>query len=78
MTPQIAVAAEVVHQLVQDSIQSSNNALLNVACGTELYTSYLRKHYQMEGLDLDMRMIEAVKVEVAICRNGRKRSAIIL
>ena len=54
-----AAEAESVHQLIQQNLRSRGNTLLDVACGTGLHTSYLREHYQVEGLDLDAQMIDA-------------------
>ena len=56
-----AAEADSVHQLVQHNLRSGGNSLLDIACGTGLHTSYLREHYQVEGLDLDARMLEAAK-----------------
>lgn len=53
--------AESVHQHIQARLCSGGNSLLDVACGTGLHTSYLREHYQVEGLDLDARMLEAAQ-----------------
>jgi len=53
--------AESVHQLIQYNLRSGGNILLDVACGTGLHTNYLHEHYQVEGLDLDARMLEAAK-----------------
>lgn len=53
--------AESVHQHIQARLRSGGNSLLDVACGTGLHTSYLREHYQVEGLDLDARMLEAAQ-----------------
>jgi predicted TPR repeat methyltransferase len=54
-----AAEADSVHQLIQYHLGSGSNTLLDVASGTGLHTSYLREHYQIEGLDLDARMLEA-------------------
>ena len=56
-----AAEAESIHQLIQHNLRSGGNSLLDVACGTGLHTSYLREHYQVEGLDLDARMLEAAQ-----------------
>lgn len=53
--------ADSVHQLIQYHLKSDSHTLLDVACGTGLHTSYLREHYQVEGLDLDARMLDAAK-----------------
>ena len=46
-----------VHNLIQQHKRSSGNTLLEVACGTGLHASVLRKFYQVEGLDLDAEML---------------------
>ena len=56
-----AAEAESIHQLIQHNLRSAGNRLLDVACGTGLHTQYLREYYQVEGLDLDARMLEAAK-----------------
>jgi len=58
-----AAEADSVHQLVQHNLRSGGNSLLDVACGTGLHSSYLSAYYQVEGLDLDVRMIEAAKLK---------------
>ena len=40
---------------------SKGNSLLDVACGTGLHLEYLRKRYQVEGLDLDREMIKIAR-----------------
>jgi SAM-dependent methyltransferase len=56
-----AAEADSIHQLIQHNLRSGGKRLLDVACGTGLHASYLREHYQVEGLDLDARMLEAAK-----------------
>lgn len=56
-----AAEAGSVHQSIQYHLRSGGNTLLEVACGTGLHISYLREHYQVEGLDLDERMLEAAR-----------------
>jgi ubiquinone/menaquinone biosynthesis C-methylase UbiE len=53
--------AQSVHELVQKHLCSGGNTLLDVACGTGIHTSYLRQYYQVEGLDLDDRMLEVAR-----------------
>jgi len=56
-------AAEVskAHQFIQKYKQSKGKELLDVACGTGLHASLLSKYYQVEGLDLDARMLAVAK-----------------
>jgi ubiquinone/menaquinone biosynthesis C-methylase UbiE len=56
-----AVEAQSVHELIQKHLHSGGKALLDVACGTGIHTNYLRQHYQVEGLDLDERMLEVAR-----------------
>jgi ubiquinone/menaquinone biosynthesis C-methylase UbiE len=56
-----AAEADSVRQIIQYHLKSGGNTLLDVACGTGLHTSYLREHFQAEGLDLDARMLEAAR-----------------
>jgi ubiquinone/menaquinone biosynthesis C-methylase UbiE len=53
-----ATEAEKIHQLIQKHKRTSGNTLLEVACGTGLHASILRKDYQVEGLDLDVGLLE--------------------
>jgi len=43
--------------LIEQHKNSKGNALLDVACGTGGHIPYLRKQYQIEGLDLDENML---------------------
>ncbi len=56
-------AAEVnkAHQIIQEYKQSQGNRLLDVACGTGIHTGLLAERYQVEGLDLDARMLSVAK-----------------
>jgi ubiquinone/menaquinone biosynthesis C-methylase UbiE len=56
-----AAEAQAVHELVQKHLHSGGKTLLDVACGTGIHTGYLRQHYQVEGLDLDERMLEVAR-----------------
>jgi len=49
--------AEVLHALIQRHKRSSGNALLDVACGTGNHIVHLKRHYAVEGLDLDPDML---------------------
>src|SRR5215813_4217905 len=37
--------------------RSIGNRLLDVACGTGLHLSYLKQHFQVDGLDLDEQLL---------------------
>ena len=52
-------AAEVskAHKVIQKYKESQGRLLLDVACGTGAHAGLLRKHYQVEGLDLDPKML---------------------
>jgi ubiquinone/menaquinone biosynthesis C-methylase UbiE len=43
--------------LVHQYSHSTGNRLLDVACGTGLHLSYLKQHFQVEGLDLDEQLL---------------------
>ncbi len=43
----------ILHTLIQQRKKSDGATLLDVACGTGRHLSYLRKHYAIEGLDLN-------------------------
>jgi len=53
-----ATEARKIHQLIQKHKRTSENTLLEVACGTGLHASILREDYQVEGLDLDAGLLE--------------------
>jgi len=48
-----AAESESVYREIEAAKRSPGRALLDVACGTGLHLSHLRKHYHVEGLDLD-------------------------
>jgi len=56
-------AAEIrkAHQLIQKYKKTKGKNLLDVACGTGLHASLLIKYYQVEGLDLDAKMLVVAK-----------------
>jgi ubiquinone/menaquinone biosynthesis C-methylase UbiE len=56
-----AAEAEKIHEFIQQHKQSPGNLLLDVACGTGLHLGLLSKHYQVEGLDLDEKMLAAAR-----------------
>lgn len=53
--------AESVHQSIREHLRSGGKTLLDVACGTGVHTHYLSEYYQVEGLDLDERMLAAAR-----------------
>jgi ubiquinone/menaquinone biosynthesis C-methylase UbiE len=57
--------AKKVHELVQGSLKSGGNSLLDVACGTGIHLSYLKAFFDCEGLDLDSKMLDAAREKMA-------------
>ncbi len=49
--------AEKLTAFVHQYGRSTGNWLLDVACGTGLHLSYLKQHFQVEGLDLDEQLL---------------------
>ena len=45
------------HQLIQKHKRSTDNDLLEVACGTGGHITYLKNNYSVEGLDLNPQML---------------------
>jgi SAM-dependent methyltransferase len=43
--------------IVEQHIRSTGRSLLDVACGTGAHLAHLREHYDVEGIDLDPRML---------------------
>jgi ubiquinone/menaquinone biosynthesis C-methylase UbiE len=56
-----AAEAARAHTFIQQHKQTKGKSLLDVACGTGLHASLLSKHYQVEGLDLDSKMLAVAK-----------------
>lgn len=50
-----------IHEIIQKTKKSSGNTMLDVGCGTAVHLTYLEKHYQPEGLDLDRKMLDMAK-----------------
>jgi SAM-dependent methyltransferase len=48
---------ERLHRLIGERRRSPGNRLLDVACGTGAYIPYLRRYYQVEGVDLSEAML---------------------
>jgi SAM-dependent methyltransferase len=53
--------AEQVHALIQQHQRSTDNSLLDVACGTGGHLAYLRRWYAAEGLDLSTNMLDVAR-----------------
>jgi ubiquinone/menaquinone biosynthesis C-methylase UbiE len=58
-----AYAAEAwrVHQLIEQHSQSGGRELLDVACGTGLHDQYFAKWYEVTGVDVSPKMLEAAR-----------------
>jgi len=49
------------HRLIQRYKRSPGNSLLDVGCGTGGHIPYLSRHYQVEGLDMNPRMLKIAR-----------------
>ncbi|MDP1547091.1 MAG: methyltransferase domain-containing protein [Anaerolineales bacterium] len=49
--------AGIAHKLIQRYKKTKGNTLLDVGCGTGIHVNLLGIHYQVEGLDLEPRML---------------------
>jgi len=56
-----SVEAEKIHKFIQKHRKSQGKLLLDVACGTGIHAGYLSKHYKVEGLDLDSKMLSVAR-----------------
>jgi ubiquinone/menaquinone biosynthesis C-methylase UbiE len=56
-----AAEASKAHEFIQKHTQTKGKQLLDVACGTGFHASLLSKYYQVEGLDLDAKMLAVAK-----------------
>src|SRR6266540_1568890 len=56
-----AAEASKAHQFIQKHKQTKGKQLLDVACGTGFHASLLSKYYEVEGLDLDAKMLAVAK-----------------
>lgn len=56
-----AAEAAKTHKIIQKYKLTKGKSLLDVACGTGIHASYLSKYYQVEGLDLDAKILAAAK-----------------
>jgi ubiquinone/menaquinone biosynthesis C-methylase UbiE len=50
-----------VRKFIKKYKQSNGNSLLDVGCGTGIHASLLNKHYQVEGLDIDPKMLAVAR-----------------
>ena len=53
--------AKLVHQIIKQQFKAKGKTLLDVGCGTGVHINLLRKHYQVEGLDIDPYMLQVAK-----------------
>lgn len=53
--------AEKAHKFIQAHKRSAGNRLLDIACGTGVHANLLSQHYQVEGLDLDAKMLSVAR-----------------
>ncbi|PIP23973.1 MAG: SAM-dependent methyltransferase [Candidatus Nealsonbacteria bacterium CG_4_10_14_0_2_um_filter_38_17] len=53
--------AEKIHTVIKKYKQSTGNSLLDVGCGTGGHFAFLKKWYQIEGLDIDEHMLAVAK-----------------
>ncbi len=56
-----AAEAAKAHKFIQKYKQTKGKSLLDVACGTGHHAGHLSKYYQVEGLDLDAKMLAVAK-----------------
>jgi ubiquinone/menaquinone biosynthesis C-methylase UbiE len=56
-----AAEAAKTHALIKKYKRTKGKSLLDVACGTGHHAGYLSKYYQVEGLDLDAKMLSVAK-----------------
>ena len=53
--------ANTVRKFIQKYKQSDGNSLLDIGCGTGVHANLLGKHYQVEGLDIDPKMLSVAR-----------------
>lgn len=53
--------ANKVRRFIQKYKQSKGKSLLDVGCGTGIHANLLSKHYQVEGLDIEQKMLAAAR-----------------
>jgi len=56
-----AAEAAKVHKFIQKYRKSNGHSLLDVACGTGTHANLLNRHYHVEGLDLDTKMLAVAR-----------------
>src|SRR5512146_2737055 len=56
-----AAEAAKAHAIIKKYKRTKGKSLLDVGCGTGVHAGYLSKYYQVEGLDLDARMLAVAK-----------------
>jgi ubiquinone/menaquinone biosynthesis C-methylase UbiE len=52
---------DIVHKLIQRHKKTKGNTILDVGCGTGIHANLLGKHYQVEGLDIEPRMLAVAR-----------------
>ena len=53
--------AKIVRKFIQKYKKSDGNSLLDVGCGTGVHANLLSKHYQVEGLDIEPKMLSVAR-----------------
>jgi SAM-dependent methyltransferase len=53
--------SNILHTLIQKYKKSKGNSLLDVGCGTGIHVGLLSKHYRVQGIDLDKKMLAIAK-----------------
>src|SRR5574341_5873 len=53
--------SEAVHAFIQRYKRAPGNALLDVGCGTGAHIGYLKRHYDVTGLDLDLNILAVAR-----------------
>ena len=53
--------AKIVRKIIQKYKLSDGNNLLDVGCGTGIHANLLSKYYQVEGLDIDPKMLSVAR-----------------
>jgi SAM-dependent methyltransferase len=47
--------------VIRENLRSEGNRLLDVACGTGHHIEYLKEHFDVEGLDVDEKLLELAR-----------------
>jgi len=53
--------AELIHRLIRRHKRSDGISLLDVACGTGSHIAFLKRYYEVEGLDINPRMLREAR-----------------